>query len=80
MSELTMDMEMELTGNAVIKVVGVGGGGNNAVNRMVELGAMDEVEFIAINTDKQVLLGSKAGYAGADWRKDNKGTGSWGES
>ena len=43
MSELTMDMEMELTGNAVIKVVGVGGGGNNAVNRMVELGAMDEV-------------------------------------
>ena len=37
-----------------IKVVGVGGGGNNAVNRMVEAG-IKGVEFIAINTDKQAL-------------------------
>ncbi len=42
-----------------IKVVGVGGGGNNAVNRMVESGIQD-VEFLAINTDKQALLTSKA--------------------
>lgn len=42
-----------------IKVVGVGGGGNNAVNRMVEAGIQD-VEFLAINTDKQALMTSKA--------------------
>jgi cell division protein FtsZ len=40
---------------AVIKVVGVGGGGTNAVNRMVEAG-LGGVEFIAVNTDAQALL------------------------
>ena len=44
---------------AVIKVVGVGGGGTNAVNRMVEAGVQG-VEFIAINTDNQALLMSSA--------------------
>ncbi|CAN5216502.1 hypothetical protein BH11ACT2_BH11ACT2_02090 [soil metagenome] len=44
---------------AVIKVVGVGGGGVNAVNRMIELG-LRGVEFIAINTDAQALLMSDA--------------------
>lgn len=44
---------------AVIKVVGVGGGGTNAVNRMVEAGVKG-VEFIAINTDRQALLMSDA--------------------
>src|SRR6184192_1137897 len=45
------------TGNflAVIKVVGVGGGGTNAVNRMVDAG-LTGVEFIAVNTDAQALL------------------------
>jgi cell division protein FtsZ len=45
------------TGNylAVIKVVGVGGGGSNAVNRMVDAG-LGGVEFIAVNTDAQALL------------------------
>ncbi|MDR1629573.1 MAG: cell division protein FtsZ [Oscillospiraceae bacterium] len=42
-----------------IKVIGVGGGGGNAVNRMVEAG-IQGVEFIAVNTDKHVLLFSKA--------------------
>lgn len=42
-----------------IKVVGVGGGGGNAVNRMVESNVQG-VEFIAVNTDKQVLINSKA--------------------
>ena len=42
-----------------IKVVGCGGGGNNAVNTMVQAGLTD-VEFIAINTDKQALLKSEA--------------------
>jgi cell division protein FtsZ len=40
---------------AVIKVIGVGGGGTNAVNRMVDAG-MSGVEFIAVNTDAQALL------------------------
>jgi cell division protein FtsZ len=44
---------------AVIKVIGVGGGGVNAVNRMIEAG-MRGVEFIAINTDAQALLMSDA--------------------
>jgi cell division protein FtsZ len=48
---------MNQTGNylAVIKVVGVGGGGTNAVNRMVDAG-LTGVEFIAVNTDAQALL------------------------
>jgi cell division protein FtsZ len=47
----------EQTGNylAVIKVVGIGGGGTNAVNRMVDAG-LSGVEFIAVNTDAQALL------------------------
>ena len=58
---VTMGFEMSTEYDLVtqIKVVGVGGGGGNAVNRMVESGVQG-VEFIAVNTDKQVLLGSKA--------------------
>ena len=44
---------------AVIKVIGVGGGGVNAVNRMIEAGIRG-VEFIAVNTDAQALLMSDA--------------------
>ena len=44
-----------------IKVVGVGGGGNNVVNRMVRSGAQG-VDFIAVNTDKQALNASSANY------------------
>ena len=44
---------------AVIKVVGVGGGGCNAVNRMIEAG-LKGVEFLAVNTDAQALLTSDA--------------------
>ncbi|MEB2298221.1 cell division protein FtsZ [Lysinibacillus xylanilyticus] len=44
---------------AVIKVIGVGGGGNNAVNRMIEHGVQG-VDFIAVNTDAQALNLSKA--------------------
>lgn len=44
---------------AKIKVIGVGGGGSNAVNRMIEFG-LQGVEFIAVNTDAQALLKSKA--------------------
>jgi cell division protein FtsZ len=44
---------------AVIKVVGVGGGGNNAISRMVDAG-LKGVEFVAINTDSQALLAADA--------------------
>ena len=44
---------------AIIKVIGVGGGGNNAINRMIETG-IKGVEFIAVNTDRQALQISKA--------------------
>ena len=46
-------------GTATIKVIGVGGAGNNAVNRMVDSGIRG-VEFIAVNTDRQALILSKA--------------------
>ena len=45
---------------AKIKVIGVGGGGNNAVNSMIDSEQIKGVEFIAINTDAQALLTSKA--------------------
>ena len=54
-----MDENTMLDGTATIKVIGVGGAGNNAVNRMVESG-IKNVEFIAVNTDRQALLLSKA--------------------
>ena len=46
-------------GTATIKVIGVGGAGNNAVNRMLDLG-IKNVDFIAVNTDRQALQKSKA--------------------
>ena len=51
--------EREVNENAIIRVIGVGGAGNNAVNRMIQTG-IKGVEFIAINTDKQVLKKSSA--------------------
>ncbi len=52
-------MALEIDQLAKIKVIGVGGGGNNAVNRMIESGVKG-VEFIVANTDLQVLNSSKA--------------------
>lgn len=54
------DDEPMFDGMAKIKVVGVGGAGNNAVNRMVEIG-ISGVEFVVVNTDRQALGVSKAG-------------------
>ena len=48
-----------MDGTALIKVVGVGGAGNNAINRMIESG-IKNVEFIGVNTDRQDLQKSKA--------------------
>ena len=59
---------------AVIKVVGVGGGGVNAVNRMIEAG-LRGVEFIAINTDAQQLIMSDADVKLDIGRKLTRGLG-----
>ncbi len=59
MDNNNMDDSTMLDGTATIKVIGVGGAGNNAVNRMVDSG-IKGVEFIAVNTDRQTLLVSKA--------------------
>ena len=53
------DLNYMMDGTATIKVIGVGGAGNNAVNRMIEAGIRN-VEFIAVNTDRQTLNESKA--------------------
>ncbi len=56
---MEFDFEQILTSNVSIKVIGVGGGGNNAVNRMITAN-IQGVEFIAVNTDSQVLDSSCA--------------------
>src|SRR5262245_8617923 len=56
---LRLRLEEEKSAGARIKVVGVGGGGSNAVNRMVQVG-LDGVEFIVANTDLQALRTSPA--------------------
>ncbi len=70
-----MEIERPMDGAAIIKVVGVGGAGNNAVDRMIESG-IKGVEFIAINTDKQQLVKkSKAGTKIQIGEKITKGLG-----
>lgn len=59
---------------AQIKVIGVGGGGNNAVNRMIDAG-LGGVEFVSINTDKQALLSSQANLKIQIGEKLTKGLG-----
>ncbi|MCW1926859.1 cell division protein FtsZ [Bhargavaea beijingensis] len=54
-----LEFDTNIDALAVIKVIGVGGGGNNAVNRMIEHGVQG-VEFIAVNTDAQALKLSQA--------------------
>ena len=61
MSESPMRLKLadDIRAGARIKVVGVGGGGSNAVNRMVQVG-LEGVEFMVCNTDRQALAGSPA--------------------
>ena len=54
-----LSFDLETDNNAKIKVFGVGGGGNNAVNRMIDE-KIKGIEFISINTDRQALVTSKA--------------------
>src|SRR5574344_907831 len=55
------ELEEKSKNLAKIKVIGVGGGGNNAVNRMVAAG-IKSANFVAVNTDKQALIMSQAEF------------------
>ncbi|MCC6605622.1 MAG: cell division protein FtsZ [Anaerolineae bacterium] len=68
----------ETEGNALIRVVGVGGGGSNAVNRMINEN-ISGVDFIAINTDKQALMASRARQRVAIGERTTRGLGSGGK-
>lgn len=66
---------MDFSSNsACIKVIGVGGGGGNAINRMIEAGVRN-VEFIAVNTDAQSLMSNKADHKLQIGEKSTKGLG-----
>src|SRR5439155_21190441 len=58
-NEIRINYTDDSRNDARIKVIGVGGGGGNAVNRMIEAG-MDGIEFITANTDLQALRMSRA--------------------
>jgi len=72
-----LDLELDLDHFANIKVIGVGGGGNNAVNRMISTG-LKGVEFIAVNTDAQALYMAQANHKIQIGAKLTKGLGSGG--
>ncbi|MFO7809916.1 MAG: cell division protein FtsZ [Candidatus Delongbacteria bacterium] len=59
MSAMVFEFDNEIKGSAKIKILGVGGGGCNAVDSMIDMG-LKGVEFIALNTDAQALQDSKA--------------------
>jgi cell division protein FtsZ len=59
MGSMTFELEETVAQNARMKVIGVGGGGGNAVNRMIDERLMG-VEFVSVNTDAQALLNSKS--------------------
>lgn len=69
-----IEFDINMDQFAQIKVVGVGGGGNNAVNRMIQFG-LKGVEFIAVNTDKQALFTSQANQKIQIGEKLTKGLG-----
>src|ERR671935_2798729 len=73
-STLRLKLDEEARTGARIKVVGVGGGGSNAVNRMVQVG-LDGVEFIVANTDLQALKQSGAPHKIQIGAKLTKGLG-----
>ncbi len=76
---MRMEYADELSAAQKIMVIGVGGGGNNAVNRMVETGIRD-VEFVSINTDKQALSHSQATHKLQIGEKVTKGQGAGGKA
>ena len=73
-NDILIDMGIPTTTPSIIKVIGVGGGGGNAVNRMVKCGVKD-VEFVAINSDKPALEKSSATHKILIGEKATKGRG-----
>src|ERR671938_859543 len=71
---MIFEFEESATQNARMKVVGVGGGGGNAVNRMIDE-HLEGVEFISVNTDAQALLASKSDIKIQIGRKLTRGLG-----
>ncbi len=72
-----LEFDIPMSSMAQIKVIGVGGGGNNAVDRMIEDG-LDGVEFISVNTDGQALAKSKSATKIQIGEKLTKGLGAGG--
>ncbi|KKR68384.1 MAG: Cell division protein FtsZ [Microgenomates group bacterium GW2011_GWA2_40_6] len=74
-----MGLVKTLTGQfAKIKVLGIGGGGNNAINSMITEDNIKGVDFISVNTDSQALLNSKAPIKIQIGEKLTKGLGAGG--
>src|SRR5438105_13245912 len=71
---MIFEFEESATQNARMKVVGVGGGGGNAVNRMIDE-HLEGVEFISVNTGAQGLLASKSGVKIQIGKKLTRGLG-----
>ncbi|MBQ6468005.1 MAG: cell division protein FtsZ [Clostridia bacterium] len=75
---MAFEIDSEFESAVQIKVIGVGGGGGNAVNRMIDEG-IQGAEFIAVNTDKQVLMQSKATHKIQIGEKSTHGQGAGGK-
>ncbi|PKL90510.1 MAG: cell division protein FtsZ, partial [Gemmatimonadetes bacterium HGW-Gemmatimonadetes-1] len=71
---MTFELEETSAQNARMKVVGVGGGGGNAVNRMIEE-QLGGVQFISVNTDAQALAASRSDLKVQIGRKLTRGLG-----
>ena len=74
---MAFEMDNEFESAVQIKVIGVGGGGGNAVNRMIDAGIRG-AEFISVNTDKQILGFSKATHKIQIGEKSTRGQGAGG--
>lgn len=74
---MAFEIDNEFESAVQIKVIGVGGGGGNAVNRMISAGVLG-AEFVAVNTDKQVLVHSKATHKIQIGEKSTHGQGAGG--
>jgi cell division protein FtsZ len=74
---MALELDNDFESTVQIKVIGVGGGGGNAVNRMIVSGVLG-AEFIAINTDKQILIHSKATHKIQIGEKSTRGQGAGG--
>ena len=75
---MAFEIDNDFESAVQIKVIGVGGGGGNAVNRMIDEG-IQGAEFIAVNTDKQVLVQSKATHKIQIGEKSTRGQGAGGK-